>query len=46
MGNSNGSPLIITAFEAHHGLQGFIWEWIDYGLVRTNENGEEYGVWW
>ncbi len=44
MGNSNGS-LADTweAFETHHGLQGgFIWEWIDHGLRRTDAEGREY----
>jgi len=36
MGNSNGSLAdYVAAFEAHHGLQGgFIWEWVDHGLLR------------
>ena len=46
MGNSNGSLADYwAAFEGVHGLQGgFIWEWIDHGLVRRNEQGEDYYV--
>src|SRR5207253_10808886 len=31
------------AFERHDALQGgFIWEWIDHGIRRTDANGREY----
>ncbi|MEX0768940.1 MAG: glycoside hydrolase family 2 TIM barrel-domain containing protein [Microthrixaceae bacterium] len=41
MGNSNGSLADYwDAFESTHGLQGgFIWEWLDHGLRRTDSNG-------
>jgi beta-galactosidase len=44
MGNSNGSLAEYwDAFEKYPGLQGgFIWEWIDHGLKRTTEDGQEY----
>ncbi len=44
MGNSNGSLADYwAAIRAHHGLQGgFIWEWIDHGLVKTSADGREY----
>ena len=46
MGNSNGSLADYwQLFEQTHGLQGgFIWEWIDHGLVRTTDGGEDYYV--
>jgi len=44
MGNSNGSlGDYWDAFEANAGLQGgFIWEWCDHGLLRTNDRGQDY----
>ncbi|TVR09938.1 MAG: beta-galactosidase [Planctomycetota bacterium] len=44
MGNSNGSLADYwQAIRAHHGLQGgFIWEWIDHGLLRQKSDGESY----
>lgn len=46
MGNSNGSLSDYwAAFEKYPGLQGgFLWEWIDHGIMRTTEDGEEYWV--
>lgn len=46
MGNSNGSLSdYFHAFENYHGLQGgFIWEWIDHGVTRLDENGKPYWV--
>jgi beta-galactosidase len=33
-----------AAFERHHGLQGgFIWEWLDHGIKKTDEQG---GAFW
>lgn len=44
MGNSNGClKEYFDAFEAHKGLQGgFIWEWLDHGILKTNSQGEAY----
>ncbi len=44
MGNSNGSLHDYwAAIEANHGLQGgFIWEWIDHGIVSKTEGGDEF----
>jgi beta-galactosidase len=44
MGNSNGSLHDYwAAIEAHHGLQGgFIWEWIDHGIVTQTKAGKEF----
>ena len=44
MGNSNGSLAEYwDAFERFHGLQGgFIWEWVDHGILRVDEKGREY----
>jgi beta-galactosidase len=44
MGNSNGSLADYwVAFEGHHGLQGgFIWEWLDHGIRRTDAAGRPY----
>ncbi|MBC2596243.1 DUF4981 domain-containing protein [Ruficoccus amylovorans] len=44
MGNSNGCLReYFEAFESHHGLQGgFIWEWLDHGLLEKTEDGREY----
>ena len=40
MGNSNGSlGDYFDAFETHHGLQGgFIWEWVDHGILVDGGN--------
>jgi len=44
MGNSTGNLREYwDAIEKHHGLQGgFIWDWVDQGLVRKDESGREY----
>lgn len=44
MGNSNGSLSDYwAAFERYPGLQGgFIWEWVDHGLVQKTADGREY----
>jgi beta-galactosidase len=44
MGNSNGSLADYwAAFEQYHGLQGgFIWEWVDHGIRRTDTRGRDY----
>jgi beta-galactosidase len=44
MGNSNGGLADYhAAFERHGALQGgFVWEWIDHGIRRTDERGREY----
>jgi beta-galactosidase len=44
MGNSNGGLAdYFAAFERYGALQGgFIWEWIDHGIRRTDERGREY----
>jgi len=44
MGNSNGSLSdYFEAFRTHDGLQGgFIWEWIDHGLLVRNPEGDEF----
>ena len=44
MGNSNGSLADYwDAFKSVHGLQGgFIWDWVDQGLVTKNAEGKEY----
>lgn len=44
MGNSNGClGEYFDAFENVHGLQGgFIWEWVDHGIKRTDANGVDY----
>lgn len=44
MGNSNGSLSDYwDAFENNHGLQGgFIWEWVDHGLKKRDEEGREF----
>jgi len=44
MGNSNGNLReYFEAFETYHGLQGgFIWEWLDHGILQTDEKGREY----
>lgn len=44
MGNSNGSlKEYWHAFKTVHGLQGgYIWDWVDQGLTKTDEHGVEY----
>ena len=44
MGNSNGSlHEYWDAIETYHGLQGgFIWDWVDQGLAKTDEKGRKY----
>jgi beta-galactosidase len=44
MGNSNGNLAEYwDAIETHHGLQGgFIWDWVDQGLLKKDEKGTEY----
>lgn len=43
MGNSGGLADYWAAFEEHAGLQGgFIWDWIDQGLVKHTEDGRSY----
>lgn len=44
MGNSNGSLADYwDAIERHHGLQGgFIWDWVDQGLLKKDKSGREY----
>jgi beta-galactosidase len=44
MGNSNGSlGDYFDAFDRYPGLQGgFIWEWVDHGLIRRDANGREH----
>ncbi|MGH0037309.1 MAG: glycoside hydrolase family 2 TIM barrel-domain containing protein [Myxococcota bacterium] len=44
MGNSNGGLSDYwDAIESHHGLQGgFIWDWVDQGLLSVDDRGREY----
>src|SRR2546421_2254675 len=44
MGNSNGGLAdYFAAFERHDALQGgFVWEWIDHGIRRTDGRGRSY----
>jgi beta-galactosidase len=44
MGNSVGNlKEYWEAIEGYHGLQGgFIWDWVDQGLVKTDEKGVNY----
>ncbi len=44
MGNSTGNLREYwDAIEQIHGLQGgFIWDWVDQGLVKTTEDGQRY----
>ncbi len=44
MGNSNGSLADYwDAFEKYEGLQGgFIWEWIDHGILQVDKKGRKY----
>jgi len=44
MGNSHGNlKEYWKAIESHHGLQGgFIWDWIDQGILKEDENGVKF----
>jgi beta-galactosidase/beta-glucuronidase len=44
MGNSTGNMKEYwAAIETYHGLQGgFIWDWVDQGLLQVDEQGREY----
>lgn len=44
MGNScGGLKDYWELFESYSGLQGgFIWEWVDHGILKTDEKGREY----
>jgi beta-galactosidase len=44
MGNSNGSLSDYwAAFESYPGLQGgFLWEWIDHGILQSTQDGKPY----
>jgi len=44
MGNSSGSLKdYFHAFEKYKGLQGgFIWDWMDQGIMKTADNGRKY----
>ncbi len=44
MGNSNGNlKEYWDAIKTHRGLQGgFIWDWVDQGLRKTDDQGREY----
>lgn len=44
MGNSNGCLSdYFEAFEKYEGIQGgFIWEWIDHGIVQTGPDGRPF----
>ena len=44
MGNGTGNlKEYWDAVETHHGLQGgFIWDWVDQGLLKTDETGQQY----
>jgi beta-galactosidase len=44
MGNSNGCLADYwAAIRSHHGLQGgFIWEWIDHGLLKQTDDGRAF----
>ena len=44
MGNSNGSLKdYFAAFDRYQSLQGgFIWEWVDHGILQHDENGKAY----
>lgn len=44
MGNANGNLReYFELFESMPGLQGgFIWEWVDHGLVKVDPNGREF----
>ncbi len=44
MGNScGGLSDYFAAFEKYHGLQGgFIWEWVDHGILKETEDGRPF----
>lgn len=44
MGNSTGNlKEYWEAIEQYHGLQGgFIWDWVDQGLLKVDDQGREY----
>ena len=44
MGNSNGGLAdYYAAFDRHRALQGgYVWEWIDHGIRRTDDSGRAY----
>lgn len=44
MGNSNGSlKEYWQTFEKYPAVQGgFIWEWVDHGILQTDKNGKKY----
>lgn len=44
MGNSNGGlEDYVAAFRSTDGLQGgFVWDWVDQGLVKTAPNGQKF----
>lgn len=44
MGNSNGNlKEYWDLIKKHHGLQGgFIWDWVDQGILKVDEKGREY----
>ncbi len=44
MGNSNGSLSDYwAAFEKYPGIQGgFLWEWVDHGILYTGKDGKSY----
>ena len=44
MGNSTGNlKEYWDAIRDHHGLQGgFIWDWVDQGIQKTDEQGNQY----
>ncbi len=44
MGNSNGCLAEYwEAIQAYHGLQGgFVWDWVDQGLLKTDRAGNEF----
>ncbi|MBD3244057.1 MAG: DUF4981 domain-containing protein, partial [Chitinivibrionales bacterium] len=44
MGNSSGSlKEYWEAIEKHHGLQGgYIWDWVDQGILKTDEKGRAF----
>lgn len=47
MGNSNGNlDEYWQTIERYPNLQGgFIWDWVDQGLARTDEQGRKYWAW-
>ncbi|MBM3215522.1 DUF4981 domain-containing protein [Candidatus Poribacteria bacterium] len=44
MGNSSGNlKEYWEGIESHHGLQGgFIWDWVDQGILKTDTRGRKY----